>query len=460
MHEEEDPRVAGAWLAIGVSALGLVTALVVAVKASTSQVIALNLGSIGFTVDTLGPSAGAVISLLALWASAAMLPQVRNERPPAAAVLFTARDARQALVLLELMLVASAFALRASADRRDSARTPVAFFLASQPGLILVAWAVLSTCGRAGLGDLSAIKPLVVMDGPANILALRMLTYGTLLLLVVPALPWVVPGLASSRPLPGAIAAFAIPAAAALWWFARFAFGGFPYAEAWGPARMGMLIPALALASTGLAAWAALARAPGAMLSLVIAAQGPLALLAFATGGPSMAGFAVGVALAVAIPLSRAAALSIAAPDRETTPTGETPALRRLHVTAIVAASAAYVGCALWLPWRFGGWWRALALLLVVAPAAVAAVRLARHCLTERPRRGPLYAWLALGGAVVALLAALPQPLNAELGSRLRGELGLNVRMRVRRGEVGPEVPRTQPPSRFPREPGETGRVR
>ena len=451
MKEEEDPRVAVAWLSVGVSGVVFTSALWLLARAAAAEPAVVGLGAYGFVIDSTGPMACAALALVAGLAGTAMLADAGENRAAPIALMLAAacsvaallgRDTRQVLLGVELMTVALAFALARGAEKREGRRAALRFWLASQPGLVLVAVALLSTVSRAGLTDIQVVRDVIAMEAPANIAALRLLTVGCALALVLPMLPPVVRDVLSRHAAGGAIAAFCLGAGALAWLFARTAYGMFPYAEAWEFARRGWMIPALALTSGAAFVGSALVRGPSAMASLAMAGQSLWPLLAFATGGREEGGFRVGLMLCLALPLSRAALLAVA-----TAPSGAPyklrPDLKQWAGTGVVFAFAAG---ALWLPFRFGGWWILPALLVLAAPPVWAAVRLSRFCQTERPRIGAGSAAVAAVSGVLALLLLLPLPTSRAAATLAAKDLGVHMSFR-------PQTTGAPPPVNAPRTP-------
>jgi len=439
MREEEDPREAAAWMTMAISAVALALSASVLPRIGDSDIVQVAVGDWGILVDRTGALGLVLVSMLGVLAGAVMLPQLSGESPPQARVLlacgfaalgFMARDARQAVLCIAAMLACLAVALGRGADRAESRRAAWRFVVACLPGVVLLGWAVLSSASRAGLTDMSLIKQVIAGESEANIKALRALTAGAGLLLSLPLLPWFSPDLLSRRPMGATVAAYGIGAVAVGWTFTRCAYGLFPWAEGWELARRGWMIPALALPSAGFMVAACLARSPSAMVSWALAAQGLWIPLAFATGGRAQAGFGAGVALSVAVPLARVAILAVTSAGREAM-SGEHEGASRVHRMAAWGAAVVLGAGALWLPWRFMGWWRLLALLLLAAPSACLCVRVGRFAVAERMRRGPLYATIGAIAAAVAAIAVIPSPVPRALAGAVESDLGLHERFMV-----------------------------
>lgn len=433
-EKPEDPRVAGAWFAIAVGAIGMVLSIVVAASASRSEVLTLGVGPYGVAIDTIGPIGCAMVSLLAVVAGIAMLPQLEGQAPPHAALLLAAgagvacvvaRDVRQSLLLLELAGIALALTLLYGADRAECRRAAIRFALAWQPGLALIAVGILGACASAHTYELAGIKEAIALDVAGNTMRLRWITAGAVTLLVLPAMPFAVPDVLSRRPLGSSVGIYGIGAVAASWTFVRLAFIAFPISEAWEPARRGLVIPAIVLVSLGCILAACLVRGPSRMVSLGLAGQGVWGLLAFAAGRPA---FETGLLLCLAIPLTRAALLAAAAAGREVTGRAPEESMRRLHLAAVGCVALAYVAGSVWVVAQFHGWWRLLAAVLITTPAIVFVLRVGRFCLAERVRKGRIYAVLAAATAAVAVIAAVPQPMTRALVGRAERELGVHVR--------------------------------
>jgi hypothetical protein len=435
---------------MAISGVGLVLAIIVARRAGQAEVVQVMVGGWGlFVGDAMGPIGVALVSALGVLAGAAMLPQLPGERPPFASVMlacglgatsFLAVDPRQAILCLGLMIVALGFALGRGSERREARRSGWLFVAACVPGFILMAWAVLTTAGRAGMPDMQLIRELVAGELAANVVAIRVLTVGYGLLLALPLLPFLAPDLLSRRPMGATVAAYGIGAAAISWLFARCAFQLFPYGEGWDLARRGWVIPALALPSAGLMVAACIARAPSSMVSLALAGQGLWIPLGFATGGRADAGFGIGIALSMAIPIGRAAILAVTSASREVAPRRSEPLVTGLHKGAGVVAALALAVAALRLPWPFHGVWRWVALALLALPAVYLGYRVARFSLAERSRRGRLYAIIGAASALVALVAAVPTPLTAAVARTAERDLGLHKRFLVGPGGMPPPV--------------------
>lgn len=454
MHEDEDPREAAAWMTMAIAAMALGLAASVLPRIGEADVLQLAVGDFGVIVDRTGALGVVLVSLMGVLAGAAMLPQVPGESPPQASVLmacgcaalsFMARDARQAVFCMAVMLLCLAIALGRGADRVEARRAARRYAVACLPGLVAFGWAVLSTAGRAGLTDMTLVRQVVAGETAANIAALRTLTMGTGLLLALPLLPIAAPELLSRRPMGASVAAYGIGSIAVAWLFVRCAGGLFPWAEGWELARRGWVIPVLALSSTGLMGAACLLRSPSAMVSLALSAQGLWVPLAFATGGRSDAGFGVGVALAIAVPLTRVAILAVTSSGREAV-SGHAA---RAHQAAAVVAAGVLAACVLWLPWRFQGWWRLLALVLLVAPTVVLCIRVARFALAERQRRGPLYATIGAIATLLAVVGVAPSPLPGAVARAVESDLGLHERFMV--GPDGTPPPVNAPGTAAPR---------
>ena len=451
MREEEDPRVAVAWLAVAISCVECACALWLLSRAAAARPAVIALGRYGFTVDTLGPMACTALSVVIALAGIAMVADARAGRAApvalmvagaAAVVALTGRDVRQVLLAAEVMTAALAFALARGADKREGRRAAWLYWLAWQPGLALVAVALLSTCARAGITDVQVVRDVIAIEAPANIAAMRMLTLGCALALALPMLPVVVRDILSRHAAGGTIAAFCLGAGALAWLFARTAYGMFPYAEAWEFARRGWTLPLLAVASAAAFVGSALMRGPSDMASLALAAQSLWPLVAFATGGREEGGFRVGLMFCAALPLSRAALLAVAT-SASGAPYKISPKLKQLAGTAVVAVFAAG---ALWFPLRFRGWWVLPALAVLVAPAAWAAGRLSRFCETERPRIGTASAAVAATAGLLALAALLPLPTGRAAAILAARDLGVHMSFR-------PQNPGAPPPVNAPRTP-------
>jgi hypothetical protein len=455
MKEDEDPRAAKAWVAIGVTGLGTALALWIAAHAPTSEFAFVSLSGLGLSVDRNGPLGVALVSFSALVASVAMRPQVAGLRPPhgwlllacgACALTLLADDLRLALAGLELSLGLLALTLMSDVERGASRRAALRWFLWTQPGFLIVAIALLVLVARAHTASLGDIRGCVALETAANVRTARWLVLGFTWLLTVPALPWCLPEVLSRRTLPAKIAVLSTSMALAGWAMMRLVFSSLPYAEAWEHARQGIIvIPGLALLVAGLLTAAARTRAPSPRVSLALAALGPLVPLAFALGRPS---FATALALAIATPLLRGALLTCESSDCARPPKDPGPVLARIHTVGSVLSALGLVLTPLVLLPRFVDWrFRLLFGVLLVMPAGFAAYRLTRFSLRERVRRQPLQAWLGAIAAALSLVALLPiGPLHSASGA-IEKELGLDMTFGLMRSaQPRPQAPSAPPP--------------
>lgn len=463
MKENEDPRVAKAWVAIGVCGVGVALSLWIASRAPSSDVVLLRLGRYGFAVDQNGPLGVALVSLVGGLAAVAMRPQTPGLRMPhgwlllatgAASLALLADDVRLALLGLVLALALLALTFLTDTDRQESRRAALIWFAATLPGVLVLARGLLSFATRAGTTTLGDIRNAVALEVPANVSALRWMIVGLAWLLTVPALPWLVRDVLSRRTLASATAALALSGALVGWLAMRLCFSVAPYAEGWELARRGSLvIPGLALVSAGLLVAAGLLRAPSPRLSLAIAATGPLPLLAFCQGRPA---FATGVVLVAAVALTRVALLASQAADPAVSMPTPSRLLSRAHRAGVVLAGALLVllPCLL-LPRFVQVWFRVAFGLLLIVPAGWAAYRTGRFGWVERDRRQPVIAWLGVGSGVLvlALLAAWGPVHRASAG--IEKELGLDLSFSLQqrvRSQIG-APPATPPDSDMPRQP-------
>lgn len=447
MHEDEDPREGAAWLVMAISLVAMGLALSVLPRMGEADVVQVSIGGWGgITVDRFGALGVVLVAVMGILAGAAMLPQLPGQSPPVASVLlacgcaslaFLAWDARQAMLCLLLTYVCLAVALGRGGTRAEARGAAVRYLAAVVPGLAAMGWAVLSSTGRAGFTDMSLIKQVIAGEIAENIAALRALTVGTALVLALPLVPFFAPDMLSRRPMGSCVAGYGIGTAAAAWLFVRCAYGMFPWVEGWEVARRGWVIPVLALLSAALMVAACIVRSPSALVGCALAGQGVWVPLAFATGGRSDAGFGVGVVLCVAVPLARVAALAVAGAGREPI---RGRAESRAHRAAAIASAVALAGGALWLPGRFEGWWRLLAVVLLVVPSTYACYRLARFSVAERARRGSVYATVGSIAAFVALVAVVPTPWSRAVPRAVESDLKLHERFTVGPGGMPPPV--------------------
>ncbi len=456
MKENEDPRVAKSWIAMGVCALGAGLGVWIALRAPASEVVFLRLGRYGFAVDQSGPLGVSLVSLLGLIAAIALRPQTPGLRLPhgwlllacgGGAVALLAEDVRLALLGLESALVFLGLCLLAETDRRESRAAALRWFLAAQPGFVILAVSALGLAGRASTYALGDIRNAVAADVPANVTSLHWMLLGFTWLLTVPALPWALRDVLSRRTLPAAIATLSVSAGLIGWLMLRLIFRVCPYAEGWDLARRGWLvIPGLSLCTAALLVGAAFWRSPSPRLSLVLASVGPLVPLAFSLGRPA---FTVGIVLLVVGPLLRAALLASQAADPAVGSKPPAPGTTRAHRLGVVLSALLLVAApCLLLPRFVQGWYRLAFGVVLVAPACLAALRVARFGWGERQRRLPLPAWLSATCGVAGLAALVLWGPMHRLSTGIEKELGLDLTFAVRHRAPGGAPPAGgQPPA-------------
>ncbi len=437
LKEDEDPRVASAWVVVGVS-LGAAAVSGWALRAiALSDVAMLRVGDYALDVGSFGPLGAIALAGLMLLAGASMLRPLPDERTPAFALLLAGGAASLAILADDVRLTmlgpegASLAAAGLHLDSRSPSESRAAAmrqWAAWQPGVLVVTVALAGVARRAEAFDASTMKAILYLDLQANHTALRWLFLGALALSVLPALPISLPDVASRRRVAASVAALGLSALLAAWVFGRCAYSAFPYAEGWEIARRGWLaIPACAACSVALLALAAWVRGPSPMVSLALAAQGPLALLALAQGRPALG---AALLIAMALPLVRAAVLVLAAREAAAVGPAGQGALKRTHLAAAALVAVGYVGATLWLLPHFVDLrYRVAAILLLTAPSVWVAVRLVRFALTERVRPSVLTVLLASVAALLALAALAPKPGYDALIRRIGDEMGVMERL-------------------------------